>query len=234
MSDSLDRLAIAFAAVAPHADAAVWLPVLAPPMRSSGITTRCRVAGFLGQCAEETGGFLRLEEDLHYSSSRLTQVWPHRFPTLVDAAPYSQQPERLANKVYADRMGNGDPASGDGWRFRGGGALQLTGRDNYAAFAHDVGMPPDAAAEFVRTPPGAARSACWVWTRMGLNALADEWDLRTMTQRLNGGLTNYDTRVRLCTAALAAIDGGGAPEPETTSDDLNAQVLAGSFHVKQV
>ena len=123
-------LSAAIGAVAPHMPDAIigiWTDALSAPMRSSGIVTVNRVAAALGQFSEESGGFSVMQESLNYSAQRLCVVWPNRFPNLVAAAPYANNPEALANLVYAGRMGNGDAASGDGWRFRGEGLIQLTG-----------------------------------------------------------------------------------------------------------
>lgn len=198
-------IARVLAAVAPHADSAVWIDALAPCMGSSGIVTPRRIAMFLGQCSEETGGFGELQEDLVYSADRLIEVWPERFPTRAEALPFAYNPRVLANHVYANRLGNGDEASGDGWRFRGRGLIQLTGRDmtmRFLASLPDKTLTPD----WLATPPGAAASACWYWsTRGGLNALSDAWDIAAVTERINGGQVNQQTRIATTSAALAAL-----------------------------
>jgi len=131
------------------------------------------------------------------------QVWPSRFPTLESAQPYEHNPEKLADYVYSGRLGNGTPESGDGWRFRGEGLIELTGRGLYTQCAAEMQMTPEQLAAWMLTPPGAAASACWYWTfRGGLNEAADMWDLVTITKRVNGGMINYDTRVKYSEAAL--------------------------------
>ena len=157
------------------------------------INTPERVAGFLAQTGHESGGFRFTSEDLHYRAEALTRVWPTRFPPGI-AESYAMQPERIANRAYADRMGNGDEASGDGWKYRGRGLIQLTGADNYADFSlsadNEALSDPDSVAE----PELAALSAGWFWSRNGLNALADARDIVGMTRRINGGTNGLDDR----------------------------------------
>ena len=217
----------AIAATAPAANAAMWSDVLHAPMQSSGIVTPRRAAAFIGMCAEETGFRLdALTEVVFYSSAeRIHEVWPERFPTLASAAPYVAKPAALANCVYAHRGGNGDEASGDGWRFRGRGLLQITFRSAYTKLAAAVGKSLDGVVDWVATPQGAAQSACWYWTTAygsELNKLADAWYLETLTQRINGGLGNMATRRAACDAALAVLLGTA---PAATTDDLNAAEL---------
>jgi putative chitinase len=209
--DADPRLVAALRAAAPNlrtADAAMWARVLADPMRAADITTPRRIAGFAGQCAVESDGFTTTAENLRYShAARICAVWPSRFPTEAAAAAYVNAPEALANSVYANRMGNGPPDSGDGWRFRGLGLIQITGREEYAAFAASIGRPIDAAAAWAATPEGAAASATWFWSWKALNRAADAWDLMTLTRRINGGLIGLADRQRACTAAFAVLEG---------------------------
>jgi putative chitinase len=201
----LDR---ALRAVAPHltdAERGAWVAALAEPLLKAGITTPRCVAAFLGQCAEESGGLRDLEEDLSYSATRLCQVWPNRFPTAAAAESCALQPEVLANRVYANRMGNGDEASGDGWRFRGRGLFQITGRIAYEHFAQAMNMTLDQAVDHAATQAGAADSAAWFWTANRLNALANTWSIDLLTRKINGGTAGAAERSRLCEAALHAI-----------------------------
>lgn len=145
------------------------------------------IAALLAQAAHESQGFTHWEENLHYSAVRLCAVWPHRFPTLVSAAPYVSSPERLANYVYANRMGNGPPESGDGWRYRGRGLFQLTGHDNYAEFAGAADMPLAAAPTDLETVNGAAMSACWFFQTHNLIDLAQTPGCADETRAVNGG-----------------------------------------------
>jgi putative chitinase len=202
------RLVPALAAVAPHLQAnehTAWAEVLGPPLLRAGITTSRGIAAFLGQCAAESAGFHELEEDLRYSASRLCQVWPNHFPTPEAAGTCAMRPEVLANRVYADRMGNGSEASGDGWRFRGRGLLQLTGRAMYDGFAQAMGMTLDQAVAYAATPAGAADSAVWFWTANQLNTLANSWSIDLLTRKINGGTDGAAERKRLSEAALQAI-----------------------------
>jgi len=160
------------------------------------ITSPQRVAAFLAQCGHESADFTVLKENLNYSADGLTKVFPKRFPTLDAANPYNRQPEKIANKIYADRMGNGPESSGDGYKYRGRGAIQLTGHDNYKAFADSIGQSIDEAVAYTETLAGAIESACWFWNKNNLNQYADSADLVTLTKRINGGTIGLDDRVK--------------------------------------
>jgi putative chitinase len=195
-------------AVAPHLSdeqRAAWILVLDEPLRNAAITASRCVAAFLGQCAVESAGFRSMEEDLGYSAERLRQVWPARFSTTEEAEACAMQPEMLANRVYADRMGNGDEASGDGWRFRGRGLIQITGRSAYTNFAVAMNMTLDQAVDHAATEAGAAASAAWFWSINELNGLADAWSVDLITRKVNGGTIGAAERTRLSEAALQAI-----------------------------
>src|SRR6185436_4674356 len=160
----------------------VWTPALNAAMERFEITTPYRAAAFLAQVAHESAEFSRLTENLSYTAARLCAVWPGRFPTLQAAQPYERNPELLANYVYARRLGNGDAASGDGWRFRGRGLIQLTGRGNYRSC-------------------GAALAAAQFWQSRGLNHLADDQnddnddeDFVKITKIINGGTAGLKSR----------------------------------------
>ena len=158
------------------------------------ITTVERVAAFLAQCGHESADFTVLKENLNYSAEGLSKVFPKRFPSLAVAQPYNRQPEKIANKIYADRMGNGPEASGDGYKYRGRGAIQLTGKENYSKFAASLGMDLTAAVAYCETLEGAIESACWFWTTNKLNALADATDIVALTKRINGGTIGLEDR----------------------------------------
>ena len=187
----------------PRAD---WAAALEQPLARAGIASVRCVAAFLGQCAVESGGFQELEEDLYYSAARLCEVWPSRFPDMPSAEACAMQPEKLANIVYADRMGNGDAASGDGWRFRGRGLIQITGRWAYEHFARAMNMSLDQAVSHAGTRAGAADSAVWFWTANDLNALAGSWSIDLLSRKINGGSAGAAERMRLCDAALHALE----------------------------
>lgn len=170
-----------------------WLIPLQFTCDKFDINTPERVAGFLAQTGHESGGFRFTSEDLHYRAEALTRVWPSRFPPGV-AESYAMQPERIANRAYADRMGNGNEASGDGWKYRGRGLIQLTGADNYASFSLDADNEALSDPDSVAEPELAALSAGWFWSKNGLNALADAKDIVGMTKRINGGTNGLDDR----------------------------------------
>lgn len=200
---SIPHLADAIKAVAPSSKVHPqdWADALEPFMVSSGITTSRRVAAFVGQVSRESEGFSVLTEDLTYTAERLMQVWPTRFPTLERARFYAGNPQLLANDVYANRLGNGDETSGDGWKYRGAGLIQLTGKANQTEFAVDCHIQGDIG-DFLRTMRGAAESACWFWSKNGLNTLADAWSITQITGRVNGGIADATNRVNLSNAAM--------------------------------
>ena len=167
------------------------------------IGTPKRQAAFIGQCAVESANFTRLQENLNYSAQRLTQVWPSRFPNVSMAEPYANNPEKLANFVYAGPMGNRQ--DGDGWKFHGRGLIQLTGRENYANCGSGVGVDLIDNPDLLLTPKYAALSAGWFWNKKGLNTLADTQEYGAMTRRINGGLTGLDERIAKITKALQVL-----------------------------
>lgn len=180
-------------------DAAQWADVLSTAMTRFEVTTPAREAAFLAQVAHESNECRHLVENLSYSAKRLTQVWPKRFPTIESAEPYAGQPEKLANKVYAYRIGNGSPASGDGWRYRGRGLMQITGRSNYRACGRGIGIDLEAAPEQLEDPLIAAYAAAQFWQSIGANALADvdgdeDEDFETISVRINGGRVGLGAR----------------------------------------
>lgn len=165
---------------------------------------RNRLHFFLAQISHESAGLTVTEENLSYSAARMMAVWPSRFRSLQAAEPYARQPEKLANNVYASRMGNGPPDSGDGWRFRGRGYAQLTGRDAYAEVGAvamlDLLMDPDAVAH----PDTALRVACAFWMWKGLSPSADRGDFIGNTRRWNGGTIGMEDRQR-CLARVQQV-----------------------------
>ena len=158
------------------------------------INTPKRIAAFLAQCAHESGGFVFVTENLNYSASGLMRVFPKYFPDMATAKQYERNPQKIASRVYANRMGNDNENSLEGWKFRGRGILQLTGKDNYFWFAASLEITPEQAAEYLETFEGAAQSACWFWETNKLNALADAGDIRAMTKRINGGYIGLEDR----------------------------------------
>lgn len=179
-------------------DSLEWYPLLQEYFTKYQITTEDRIAGFLAQTVHESNHFKVLSENLNYSSKRLNQVFPKYFVKAGrNAEHYHYQPEKIANVVYANRMSNGGVDSGDGWRFRGGGLLQLTGKHNYTKFAKHAMLTVEQAAEYVRTPRGAVHSACWFWKENSLNVLCDRGDIVTLSKRINGGTIGLSERIEL-------------------------------------
>ena len=172
-----------------------WLKPLNDTFAKYQINTPTRQAAFIGQCQHESNNFRSLEENLHYSASRLMAVWPSRFPNLDVANQYANNPEKIANKVYGGRADLGNTQDGDGWLFHGRGVIQLTGRSNYTVCGEALGQPFSSQPSLVLEPEWACLSAGWFWNKKGLNALADNEDWTTMTKRINGGLNGYDDRV---------------------------------------
>ena len=170
-----------------------WCDALNKILPDYDISTPQRVAAFLAQTAHESGGYNALHENLNYTAQSLCKVWPSHFNTSI-ADQYAHQPEKIANRAYAGRMGNGDEASGDGWNFCGRGLLQVTGRVNYQAFADSVQMNINDVPAFLQTFEGAVQSACWFWENNNLNSYADSGDFVTMTKKINGGTLGLDDR----------------------------------------
>jgi putative chitinase len=189
------------------------------------VNTIERVAGFIAQCGHESGGFRVLSENLNYSAKALNTIFPKYFKRAGrEANEYHRQPEKIANVIYANRMDNGDTSSGDGWTFRGGGILQLTGRYNYTEFGKAVEKTPEEAVEYVRTKAGALDSACWFWDTNNINKYCDNQDIVGMTKRINGGTIGLDDRKKHYLHALDVF-GGDYEEPET---DYNQTIRQGS------
>ena len=184
------------------AKAGEWIDAINETFEKFGIDTPERQACFLGQCAHESAGFTALQENLNYSASSLTRVWPKRFPSLQDAERYQRNPEKIANKVYASRMGNGDEESGEGWAYRGRGLIQLTGKSNYEACGEALGVDLVSQPDLVATPQYAALSTGWFWDKNHLNKYADENDMTGLTKKINGGTHGLDDRVAKTQAAL--------------------------------
>lgn len=182
------------------------------------INTPARIAGFVAQCGHESQNFKTLEENLNYSAEGLNRTFPKYFIRAGrDAQAFHRQPEKIANIVYANRMGNGDTASGDGWKFRGRGVIQLTGKDNYSRFAKYVGKSLDETIEYLKTKQGALESACWFWKTNGLNQIADSGDIVAMTKRINGGTIGLEDRQKHYRHALAVLGGKAVAAPATTT-----------------
>jgi putative chitinase len=173
-----------------------WFEALSEILPEYEITTPQRVAAFLAQCAHESGGFVFLKENLNYKAASLRRVFPKYFPDDAIAAQYAGKQEMIANRVYANRMGNGDEASGDGWRYCGRGLIQLTGKNNYTFFAGSLDIPVEEASEYLQTFEGAVQSGCFFWEQNKLNQWADKGDILTLTKRINGGTIGLEDRIK--------------------------------------
>jgi putative chitinase len=186
-----------------------WVDPLNETFERFSISTPRQQAAFLGQCGHECGNFRVLEENLNYRAETLMKIWPRRFPTLEIANQYAKNPKKIANKVYADRMGNRDEASGDGYRFRGRGCIQLTGSANYfhagKALGVDFIMEPD----LVATPQYAALTAGFFWNTQKLNAIAESGNNLALTKKINGGTIGLNDRILHTNQALALLSAGG-------------------------
>jgi putative chitinase len=158
------------------------------------ITTVDRVAAFLAQCGHESLDFTVLKENLNYGAKGLMGLFKKYFPNEALAKEYERKPEKIANRIYANRMGNGPESSGDGYAHRGRGAIQLTGRLNYQAFANSIGLSLEDAIEYCETIDGAIESACWFWKKNKLNDIADKNDIVLLTKRINGGTIGLEDR----------------------------------------
>ncbi|CAK8711097.1 Glycoside hydrolase [Candidatus Electrothrix laxa] len=159
------------------------------------INTPLRVAQFIAQVAVESASFNLTEEDLNYSADRLRKIFSKYFPTKTLAEQYAHKPEKIANRVYANRIGNGDEKSGDGWRYRGRGLIQLTGKENYIACGKAIEQPLQMKPDIVSTDPYiAVMTCCWYWNSKDLNRYADQDNVKTITKKINGGYHGLDQR----------------------------------------
>ena len=182
-----------------------WVDALNETFERFGISTPRQQAAFIGQCGHECGNFKVLEENLNYRAATLMKLWPKRFPTQEIANEYERKPQRIANKVYSSRMGNRDEASGDGWRFRGRGAIQLTGSDGYFHAGKALGVDFWANPDLVATPKYAALTAGWFWSTHKCNELAESANWVGLTKRINGGTIGLDDRIKHTNHALEVL-----------------------------
>ena len=207
-----------------QATAEKWVDAVAAACKEFHINTPQRVAGFLSQCAHESGGFERLQENLNYSADGMAGIWPRRFAVLgPDGKPAKKdgknqpnkfalalhrKPEMIANVVYANRMGNGPTESGEGWKFRGRGLKQLTGKDNHRACSAGLGVDLVENPDLLLEPVYAARSAAWFWATNKCNTFADAGDIEGLTKRINGGLIGIDDRKKRYASAMSSFSAG--------------------------
>ncbi len=187
MKPITDRLLAALYAPTSLSTCALYAAPLAAAMAANHIDTTDRAAALLGQLGIESDRLTRMAENLNYRTPERLDAMFSAVNGSADAAALIQRgPVAIANRVYANRLGNGDEASGDGWRFRGAGGIQCTGRANQAAFGDHAGIPIDQVPNYLRTPRGAMEVTCWFWTEHGLNALADKWNIDGITRKVNG------------------------------------------------
>jgi predicted chitinase len=203
-------LAAALKVAAPRVNTNTWSPALSAAFTKYAMTSHRRMAAAIGQFLVEAGAaFQELIENVTYThAERMLDVFPHAFPTLASATPFVGRGEAIANRVYANRLGNGDEASGDGYRFRGRGLIQLTGRTEYAQFAASVGKTVDEVTAYCETPEGAAMSGCWYLSSRGCLPLADNWELSEITRLVNGtAMLGNAQRIAYSNAMLKALGG---------------------------
>ena len=183
----------------------IWVQAMNTILPKYDIVTPKRLAAFLAQTVHESAGFTAVRENLNYSAQGLMKTWPARF-NQTNAATYARQPEKIANKVYANRMGNGDEASGDGWRYRGRGLIQTTGKTNYTKLAQYIKKTLQETIEYCETVEGAVESACFYWASNNLNAIADTGDMAALTRRINGGVIGLADRLDKYKKTLEALE----------------------------
>jgi putative chitinase len=204
-----------------QATAEKWADAVANACAEFGIDTPQRIAGFLSQCAHESAGFERLQENLNYSADGMAGIWPKRFAVLgPDKKPVKKdgknqpnkfalalhrKPEMIANVVYSSRMGNGPTESGEGWRYRGRGLKQLTGKDNHRACSAGLGVDLVSNPDMLLEPVYAARSAAWFWATNKCNVFADAGDIEGLTKKINGGLIGIDDRKKRYANAMSSL-----------------------------
>jgi putative chitinase len=204
-----------------QATAEKWADAVANACAEFSISTPQRIAGFLSQCAHESGGFERLQDNLNYSADGMAGIWPRRFAVLgPDGKPVKKngknqpnkfalalhrKPEMIANVVYSNRMGNGPTESGEGWKYRGRGLKQLTGKDNHRACSAGLGVDLVSNPDLLLEPVYAARSAAWFWSTNKCNAFADAEDIEGLTRKINGGLIGIDDRKKRYASAMQSM-----------------------------
>jgi putative chitinase len=187
-----------------------WHEALSQLLPDYDINTPQRIAAFVAQCAHESGNFMVLKENLNYKPATLRKIFPKYFPTDAIANDYATRLNKqmhIASRAYANRMGNGDEASLEGWKFCGRGLIQLTGKNNYQAFADSLEMNINDVPEYLGTFEGAAQSACWFWETNNLNRFADKNDIKGLTKAINGGYIGLEDRIKHYNHALHVMGG---------------------------
>lgn len=184
----------------------IWVPILSEELDKIQVDTRLRIAAFLAQCGYESAFFTVFEENFNYSKIGLLKIFPKYFPSDDMAALYARKPEKIANKVYASRMGNGNEASGDGWKYRGRGLIQLTGKNNYIAISDSIDKTLLEDPDKIKTDiKYCVITATWFWNKYNLNQLADKSDMIALTKKINGGIHGLSDRILLYNKILTVI-----------------------------
>jgi putative chitinase len=199
----------------------MWYDIAMKLFPKYNIDTDLRISGFMSQCIYESANFQDLSENLHYSAANLDKNFSKYFGSVRNSSQYANQPEAIANIVYANRMGNGPESSGDGWKFRGRGLIQITGRNNYTAFGKFIGKSPEDAAAYMETPMGAFESACWYWDSNNINSAADARDVKMMTRIINGGYNGLDGRTSLYNKCIGILTQSSTQQPISPSQPIN-------------
>lgn len=190
---------------APATQYAQWVDPINATLTKFNINTRQRVAMFLAQVGHESANLNTTKENLNYSVDGLRKVFGKYFPSTSVAAQYARKPQAIASRVYANRLGNGNEASGEGWKYRGRGLIQVTGKDNYTACGEALGLDLVLNPELLESAMNAALSAGWFWSANGLNVISDGGSVETATRRINGGLNGLEDRKRLYLKAMKAL-----------------------------
>jgi putative chitinase len=185
---------------------AKWCNALNTYFPTYEIDTTYRIAQFLAQTYVESEAYTALIENLNYSAQSLMRVWPNYFPTIQIANEYAHHPEQIANRTYANRLGNGDEASGDGWRYIGRGLIQITGKYNYNLFAQNTDMDITQVPAYLLTFDGAVEVACWFWSTHNLNQYSDTQNTKEVTYLINGGYTDLQQREAAYSNALTILE----------------------------
>lgn len=204
-----------------------WLPHLEELLPKYNINTRNRVAGFISQCAHESRDFTTFHENMNYTWKALRRVFSRYFPTDAEAQKYHRKPQEIANIVYDDanrinKLGNTEP--GDGWRFRGRGLIQLTGRYNFERFGRSIGKTAEEAVEYASTERGAIETACWFWNEHNLNRFADNDDIRGMSRAINGGTHGLKDRTTRYENAKRILSDFTTPSSNSTSKNVSSSI----------
>lgn len=193
---------------------------------AAGITTPARLAHFLAQVMHETDGLTIAVESGNYTAGRIVEVWPSRFPSIAAAAPYAHDAEKLFSKVYGNRMGNGPPESGDGYRYRGRGLLQTTGREAYRKYGRRCGADFEADPDLILSAAYALAPALAEWVDGGCNAMADAGDLRGITKRINGGTIGIESRQMWLQRVRGAIGAATIDRPPSAPEPVASRPVA--------